>query len=294
MDPRISRPLQQARPPAAKGVSAGPWDEADLRLTTGEPRRDLRENGFVVFGGDDFAVPSALTKSLDTLVRAYDQLPRDPYSQDANRYRCHQRFVLVPHPFTVIPTEISNYTQSIRLNSEDGGTIRKFAPLPDGLAENSFLRMLIRHDFMHSPFADVVSNNLTYDVGLHLIRLHPRADRSAKSSPDRLHKDGEWVTWIHLISRRNVRGGENLVTDNDKQVLARVTLEQRLDTIAVWDDMVYHHVSAVEVAEGQDEGHRDILLVDFTPMLPVTSYQTVMERGASAFRARLSERPRSN
>ncbi len=265
-------------------------DKADLQLAADlDPRRDLRESGFVYLQGEDFTVPAALAEPLDTFVEAYDYLPEDRYSETGCRFRRHQRFVLTPRPLTVIPTDISNYAQSVLLNSEDGGTVREFEPLAKDLATNSFLQALIRYDFEHSPFAGLRSSNLAYDVGLHLVRMRARQGQPAVASPNKLHKDGEWVTWIHLVSRKGIKGGESVVANNDKEVLIRTTLEQRLDTVAVWDEAVFHHVNPVEVAEGEDEGYRDVLIVDFTPMLPATSYEDASERAMSEFRARLSD-----
>ncbi len=262
----------------------------DLQLAADvDPRRDLRESGFVVLQGEDFTVPAALAEPLATFVEAYEYLPVDRYSETGCRFRRHQRFVLTPRPLTVMPTDVSNYAQSMLLNSKDGGTVREFEPLSDDLATNSFLQALIRYDFEHSPFASVRSSNLAYDVGLHLVRMRARQGQPAVASPNKLHKDGEWVTWIHLVSRKGIKGGESVVANNDKEVLIRATLVRRLDTVAVWDDAAFHHVNPVEVAEGEGEGYRDVLIVDFTPMLPATSFEDASERAMSEFRARLSD-----
>ncbi len=283
--------VSQDTQPSLTDSPAPAWsDEADLQSTADvDPRRDLQERGFVYLQGEDLTVPAALAEPLEALVEAYEYLPEDPYSETGCRFRRHQRFVLTPRPLTVIPTDISNYAQSVLLNSEDGGSVREFEPLPDDLATNSFLQALIRYDFEHSPFASVRSSNLAYDVGLHLVRMRARQGQPAVASPNKLHKDGEWVTWIHLVSRKGIKGGESVVANNDKEVLIRATLARRLDTVAVWDDAVFHHVDSVEVAEGEDEGHRDVLIVDFTPMLPATSYEDASERAMSEFRARLSD-----
>ena len=281
---------QDTQPSFTDSPAPGWSDEADLQLAADvDPRQELRESGFVYLQGEDFTVAAALAEPLEAFVEAYEYLPVDPYSETGCRFRRHQRFVLTPRPLTVIPTDISNYSQSLLLNSKDGGTVREFEPLPADLATNSFLQALIRYDFEHSPFASVRDSNVAYDVGLHLVRMRARQGQPAIASPNKLHKDGEWVTWIHLVSRQGIKGGESVVANNDKEVLVRATLVHRLDTVAVWDDTVFHHVNPVEVVEGEDEGHRDVLIVDFTPMLPATSYEDAAGGGMSEFRARLSD-----
>lgn len=59
------------------------------------------------------------------------------------------------------------------------------------------------------------------------------------------------------------------MADNDKEPLVKITLTDCLDTVTVSDKDVYHQVEPVEVASGEPEGYRDVLLIDFTPMHPV-------------------------
>ena len=90
--------------------------------------------------------------------------------------------------------------------------------------------------------------------------------------PNCLHKDGEPVTWIHLMNRKGVDGGENIITDNSqKQVLCETTLNAPLDSIGIVDEMVWHMVKPVRVAEPAAVGVRDVILVDFTPLMAAPS-----------------------
>lgn len=58
--------------------------------------------------------------------------------------------------------------------------------------------------------------SMPVDVGVHAIRYVPRPGFPVVPTPNQLHKDGESYTFIHLIRRRGITGGENLVADNDK------------------------------------------------------------------------------
>ena len=134
---------------------------------------------------------------------------------------------------------------------------------------NSFLREMILFDFFNTPFDKAIWST-PVDVGVHEIRYVARPGLPGISSPNRLHKDGEPFTFVHLIERYGITGGDSLVTDNDKRPLVRLTLTDRLDTVTVSDKDVYHQVKPIEVAPGESEGYRDVLLIDFTPMHPVT------------------------
>jgi hypothetical protein len=124
---------------------------------------------------------------------------------------------------------------------------------------------MIVADFNQTPFAatDLVQ---PFDVGLHVIKTVPRQDRAAVASPNCLHKDTEPFTFIHLLERENIIGGENIITDNAKEPLFIATLKDLMDTIVVKDDAVYHHVMPITLANPQAPGFRTVLLIDFTPM----------------------------
>ena len=94
------------------------------------------------------------------------------------------------------------------------------------------------------------------------------------SSPNCLHKDGEPYTYVHLLKRDGIVGGESLVADNSKQPLFEVTLHDLLDTLVVRDETVFHHVKPIRVLPDSEEGYRLVLLIDFTPLKPtISQYQ---------------------
>ena len=164
---------------------------------------------------------------------------------------------------------ISQYTQDRELNPTDGGVIRTFERLSKAVEANAFLREMIIFDFFNTTFNKAIWST-PVDVGVHAIRYVARPDLPGVSSPNMLHKDGEPFTFVHLIKRYGITGGENLVTDNNKRPLVRITLTDCLDTVIVSDKDVYHRVEPIEAAPGESGGYRDVLLIDFTPMHPVT------------------------
>jgi hypothetical protein len=231
-------------------------------------RKDLETKGYSFVEGKGFVLDAKLQKAVDGLCASYDQLPVDPYSS-GKRYRRLSRFVLLPFAEVLEPRPTSEYFQAANLNPVDGGMVRHFERLAPEVEGSKFLRELIWFDFLSSPFTDSTWNQ-PIDVGVHAIRMFAKPGEPGVSSPDCLHKDGEPVTFIHLMARRDVLGGESLVADNAKVPLFKTTLMNCLDTIAVWDEAVYHHVQQIEVVPGKEKGFRDVLLVDFTPMIAPT------------------------
>ena len=231
------------------------------------PRKNLIDKGYACFNGSDLTISSNLRRELNSFCAAYETLPADPYCERGNRYRRHSRFVLLPWLGLLEPRPITQYLQDRDLNPTDGGMVRNFERLSNAMESNEFLREMILFDFHNTTFPEAV-RSMPMDVGVHAIRHVARPGLPGVSSPDQLHKDGEPYTFVHLIGRHGVTGGESLVADNDKRSLAKTSLKDRLDTVAVSDKDVYHAVTPVEVAPGETEGYRDVLLIDFTPLHP--------------------------
>jgi len=233
------------------------------------PRRDLEQQGYAYFKGASLSLPPSLQRELSLLEQDYEHLPADQYCESGNRYRRHSRYVLLPWLDLLEPRPVSYYIQDRELNPADGGVTRTFERLSAPTEANAFLRAMILFDFSNTTFAEPIWS-MPVDVGVHAIRYVARPGFPVVPTPNHLHKDGEPYTFIHLIGRRGVTGGENLVADNDKQPLVEITLTDCLDTVVVSDEDVYHHVEPIEAATGASKSYRDVLLIDFTPMRPVT------------------------
>lgn len=229
------------------------------------PKSELLRQGYCYIPGTTFALTPIQRQGFESIKRHFASLPADPYAADGNRFRQYRRLTLLTYGgLFPRPGEESKYEQSIELNKEAGGHERRFDPVPDRLANSAFLKDMILFDFENSAFSRS-QLNAPIDVGLHFIRLLATSNTPGVSVPDCLHKDGEPYTWIHLVDRIDVVGGESLVADNAKQPLFEKTLEEPLDTVGVVDEMVYHQVKSVHVRNGVCKGYRDVILVDFTP-----------------------------
>jgi hypothetical protein len=233
----------------------------------------MRAKGFCHLEADDFVLTDEQRESLATVQGHFNSLPLDTYDESANRYRQLSRYVLLPFAGLLVPrpNKALIYQQNIGFNAEARGIERQFAALPEAISKADFLRELIMHDFANSPLdQEMLSGPI--EVGVHFIRLWATPERPGVAVPNRLHKDGEPVTWVHLMNRRDVVGGESVITDNSQaKVLCEATLNAPLDSIGIVDDMVWHMVKPVRVAESATVGIRDVILVDFTPMIAAPS-----------------------
>lgn len=265
---RLGRSAARTENSAGRHVSPllhrEPVTQGSKISTDQEPRADLKRQGYTCFKGSGVAVPHHLQQDLSLFRQEYESLPLDQYCKSGNRYRRHSRYVLLPWLKQIESRPISHYLQARELNPTDGGMTRTFERLSTTMENNSFLREMIHFDFSNTPFDEAIWST-PVDVGVHAIRYVARPGQPGVSSPNCLHKDGEPFTFVHLIGLHGVTGGASLVTDNDKRPLVKMTLTDILDTVAVSDRHVYHQVDPVEVAPGESEGYRDVLLIDFTP-----------------------------
>ena len=162
---------------------------------------------------------------------------------------------------------ISTYEQASSFNPQDGNTTRHFPELTPGLRNNRLLKRLILFDLDQLPLSDAQRSS-PVDVGVHLIRMVATPGRPGTSSPNCLHKDGEPWTFVHLIDRDGIEGGESIVADNSRSIVFETVLDQLLDTLVVDDKCVYHMVREVYALPTRERGFRTALLIDFTPLKP--------------------------
>jgi hypothetical protein len=233
-------------------------------------RADLTRQGYSSARGRDVlaALGNDLSWSLAELLGECQALPPDPNCRDGCRTRRYGRKTALPWASILIDRPVDTYHQSADHNPEDGDVVRRFAELTPSLRHNELLRRLIQFDLDQLPLTEAQRSN-PIDVGIHLIRMVATPSRPGVSSPNCLHKDGEPWTFVHVMDRYGVGGGESVVADNNKTIIFEVTLGgEALDTIVVDDSAVYHMVRPIRVLTGLDYGFRTALLVDFTPLKP--------------------------
>lgn len=193
------------------------------------------------------------------------------------------RFLPCPPFVNGTGERFTTFLQPLGMN-RDYDAERRFEPLPENLIRHDGIQELVELCFQITPsslFPNEARDWLR--VGLHLICLHAEGARPGVTSPNRAHVDGELSTSIVMLERVNVIGGASLVVGREfadthpneipfECRRARMTLEETLDILTVDDRRVAHYVFPV-FARKNTKGHRTVLLVDFTPLVPETSDQ---------------------
>jgi hypothetical protein len=228
-------------------------------------------------------------KEIERLRQDFRDLPLDAHHDGGCRYRRYSRAIILPwsgHIEWVPPIvdgddgqEVVEYFQG-DYNPEFSGKVRRFPAARDGTRNSMLLTRIIKFDFAQTFWAPHERQS-PINVGLHLVKLSvDNVDQLAVSSPDCLHQDGERFTFAHSIICSNVVGGVNTIatpacrgmSPSEISVvdrLAEFQLKRPLESYAVHDPQVSHHVSAVGKGPDSGPGERGVILLDFTPMTPL-------------------------
>jgi hypothetical protein len=249
-----------------------------LTYTNAFRTAELHSRGYAHIPAAELHMSDDTASSLPAFQQAFENLRSD----GVNRKRAYLRLVMLPSDVELDLSYGSravlgsDYLQGLDHNPEAGGQVRQFAPLDVFTRANSLLRAIVAADARLCRMSSVwpASSNYPMQVGVHLIRLMATPDQPGVGVPDQPHKDSEPFTFIHLVNRHGVEGGDTEIfangSDGPGELLFRAALQHPLDTAVVYDPAVWHYVRPVTVAPGYRIGWRDVLLVDFAPMVPVT------------------------
>ncbi len=149
-----------------------------------------------------------------------------------------------------------------KYNTTLGGQPREYAPLPPTIAASIGVRKMVAHHLHYLPLSAVGTR---YLVNVHLIRFTATPGRPCDTSPPGLHKDGEKYIATHLLGCCGARGGEVIITDNDKHEMERFTMRECGECYVFDDDRIWHMLTPVAVLEGNHYAYRDTLAFDMLP-----------------------------
>lgn len=198
-------------------------------------------------------------------------MPRDIYAKEGTRYRTLNRFVLLKINseealLQPVPSDFP-YSQGAEYNLELGGIARDYRQGAIATSKNIVLQEIF------SAFAPGLLRVASFPVAftklqinVHHIRYAAFAGSPSRNSPPGYHKDGERFISVHLLDRRHLCGGINRIANNSRKQVAEFTLRQPGESFLIDDEKVWHSVDEMTVAEGEELGTRDILLIDYVPI----------------------------
>jgi hypothetical protein len=191
-------------------------------------------------------------------------LEPDHYLAEGAKFRLRRygRFFWSSVRDALAPLPHEPYFQSEDENHYAGGIDRAFAPLLPDTARNPFLHALVRSTFACLPVASE-RQDATWEVRIHQIRILASVRVPGLPAPEGIHQDGTDFLTLHLVHRRNVRGGETTIYDLERRPIQHYTMREPLNSLILEDPRIMHGVTAVYPADGESLGVRDMLGVDF-------------------------------
>jgi hypothetical protein len=235
------------------------------RLTINlDARRDIASRGFAWIPRACWTIGPDLEPHWRRLSRDWDRLEPDRYLEPGATFRLRRygRYDWSPADDALLALPHETYYQPSSENPYAGGIERDFAPLSPETVDNPFLGALIRCTFACLPIREECVGR-TWEVRIHQIRIVATVERPGRPAPEGIHQDGTDFLSLHLVRRRNARGGESTIYDLDRRPIRSCTMREPLDSMILEDPRIMHGVTPVHPADGLTEGIRDMLGIDF-------------------------------
>lgn len=221
---------------------------------------------YALIPAHDFLFTPAMQESIEAFRLDWEHLEADPYMADGGNYRFRRYglFRLSATTGELSAIAGASFYQSAKINPLNGGQPRHFAPLTADIASNAFLREVILFDF-----AQLTANKHIDDdwlIGVHQIRILAADGIPGNPTPEGTHRDDENFTAQHLIGRHNISGGINYFYGNGPAPTEcpQVVWEQQVYFDSYYfDRSLWHSVSRIVLGDGDGDGYRDVLLIDF-------------------------------
>lgn len=227
-----------------------------------QARKEILEQGFT---RRPLCVDVDVAQALGALANEAWLLPKDQYYELGDRYRSLNRFraEIVAGGVRVWSADDSKpYVQLEKYNTTLGGQPRTYTPLRREVADTVGVRKMISHHLVYLPLSTV---GASYSVNMHVLRFAATPSRPCDTSPPGLHKDGEKYLATHLLARCGARGGEVVITDNDKRELSRFNMRELGECYIFDDDRIWHMLTPVETLGVNQFAYRDTVTFDLLP-----------------------------
>lgn len=252
-----------------------------MNASSGEGLSATLEDGYEAFRRQGFAgFPSRLVRGalaaqalehLPLVLDSFARLVRDPHMGDGGtyRYRRYARFAVanaeqgLDRSLTLL--EERSIFQTVEDNPVNGGVVRTFAPLAPEIAHGPFLQALIAWDLQRALACDPELESRRLVVGVHQVRIVAQGGEEGLPTPEGVHRDAERFTFQHFMARQHISGGEFRAYDQERRFAFGWQQEECLDTVMFEGD-TWHSATPIRWTGEGDQGHRDILLIDFDPI----------------------------
>ncbi|NET04163.1 MAG: 2OG-Fe dioxygenase family protein [Symploca sp. SIO2B6] len=237
-------------------------------------RSTIAKQRYVTASASQWELSTDEQESFAALQSCWNNLEFDKYyggTQLSNyRVRRYSDFDYVPTVGELRPHNHLAYYQSKYQNSYAGDQNRHFGDVLPETYENKFFQALVEYDFKQFPVPEKYLNH-NWICHIHMIRIVVGSNQTTSVTPEGIHSDGYPFAAVHLMTKKDIAGGESRVYTLDGDQLASLTFEKPLDSLWFEDRFMKHYVTPISNKE-EVEAHRDILAISFS--LPDSPYIT--------------------
>ncbi|RXJ74236.1 agglutination protein [Veronia nyctiphanis] len=191
-------------------------------------------------------------QSVRELEPSFAQLPTTPYAD--GQYRLRRYSVVRCHHDELEHLAHKSFCQSENINHHQGGVVRNFEELEEGVIGSTGLFELCQLFKEHNELND------DNPIEIHQMRVIT-FDEITPVSPEGIHQDGFDHIAIASIDRANVQGGEILVY-KDKTERPFFTLALDDGDVALLDDhQLWHNANPIRPMDPRHQGHIDLFVL---------------------------------
>lgn len=203
----------------------------------------------------------------EKFAQFWEGLPLDGHMGDGGTYRRRKYSAITYNSEngTVRVVDDEGFHQSKEINKLNGGIVRRFEPIDQGLLDSEVFRKLLSHfstRIAEAAPADEPAPALRR-INIHQHRIAATGSEAGNPTPEGIHRDGVEHVVMMMIGREDVIGGESTLYDNGKSPFLTHTLADPGDYIFLDDRTCMHSVTPVQVAPQAKEGRRDMFFLEF-------------------------------
>lgn len=195
-------------------------------------------------------------------------MPADPhlFAGEGERQRRYGRLLIDPKIGTLEAFEHDLFFQDKKFDQLYGDIHRNFAAMEDSELSNPFFQMLVIESYHSLPLTESLRKE-PFEISAHMIRIEATTNSGVgRPAPEGIHRDGYHFGSIHLMRRENLEGADNFVYDLDKKPIAKIRLEEPMDSIYFDDAAILHGVSPFEPINKDLRATRDMLILLYQPL----------------------------
>lgn len=228
--------------------------------------QQVRDRGYCIVAGSSLPLPAERLAAREELMAAWSELPRDPYTAGAYRYRRHAALHFRPADNSCVLDRRQDYFQAADVNRLTGGIHRRFEQISIHHLRNPLLVALLELD-IHVAELVCGATRDAWEVNIHFVRVVAKPAETGLPSPEGRHRDGFDFIALHHIQQQRIEGGVTSLYDTAGTLQERHRLENPFDSLFAEDARVTHDVSPIGATDGR-VAYRDMLLTSYSACGP--------------------------